>query len=98
MTVVENGIRAGVCTGDGPCDPSPLGAGKNWVTKTDPMEGIGVYARAIAHALIRDKGFTESHAIATAIGAVKHWAAGGGNVTDATRARAAAEVAHWEAL
>lgn len=95
---VELSVRAGVCTGPGPCDASPLGEGKNWVTKTDPKEGLGKYVHAIAHALRRERGLSEADSIATAIAAIKRWAAGEGHVTEATRARARAAVAHWEAL
>lgn len=98
MSITVLATRGGVCTGDGPCDSSHLGAGKNWVTKTDPADGLGDYVHAIAHALQRERGLSESASIATAISAIKHWAAGGGNVTAATRARAAKAVAHWEAL
>ena len=78
-------------------DTSPLGTGSNWVSKTDPIAGLGPFIRAIAHALIRN-GHPESEAIAIAIGTVKRWARGGGNVTPKTRAKAAAAVAEWEAL
>jgi hypothetical protein len=87
----------GVCTGTGPCVHTPIGPGPNWVTKTTSSLGLGLYARAIAKALMR-KGFTKQRAIATAIATVKRWAAGGGKVTPATRARAAKEVEHWESL
>jgi len=78
-------------------DVSPLGPGPNWVTKTDPVTGLGPYLHAIAHALMR-AGHSESEAVALAVGAVKRWAAGEGHVTAKTRAKAAEAVAHWEAL
>lgn len=81
------------CTGPGPCVTTPFGAGKNWVNK---VGGLPDYIRAVAHALVRS-GHSESTAIATAIATVKTWAAGGGNVSAATRARAAKAVAEWEA-
>jgi peptidoglycan hydrolase-like protein with peptidoglycan-binding domain len=83
---------AGVCTGPGPCDVTPTGSGKNWVTK---VGGLPLYIRAIAHAL-RRSGHSESDAIQKAVGIVKNWASGQGKVTPATRARAAAAVAEWE--
>lgn len=83
---------AGVCTGDGPCDTHIIGTGKNWVTDVD---GLPLYIRAIARALLR-AGHSESGAISTAVAAVKRWAAGEGDVTPATKARAAAAVAEWE--
>ena len=47
-------------------------------------------------ALIR-AGHSESQAIQIAVGVVKRWAAGLGNVTAKTRAKAAAALAEWEA-
>lgn len=77
-------------------DDSPLSSSTddNWIAKKG---GLPPMVRAIVRALERN-GHTESQAIAVAIGAVKRWAAGGGNVHPDTRARAAAAVAHWEAL
>jgi hypothetical protein len=83
----------GVCTGDGPCDTTPLGTGKNWVTKRG---GLPDYIRAVAHSLQGDH--TESEAIQLAIGAIQRWARGEGKVTPATRARAAAALVQWEAM
>lgn len=77
-------------------DTSPIGTpgGKeNWV---DKVGGLPLYIRAIAHALIRE-GFTKERAIATAVNRVKKWAAGVGNVSAKTRAKAAKAVAEWEA-
>ena len=83
---------AGICTGPGPCDVVPFGAGKNWVNK---VGGLPLYIRAIAHALHRS-GHSESDAIQLAVGTVQRWARGGGNVTAGTRTRAAAALAEWE--
>lgn len=88
-----DGMRAGVCTGPGPCDTTPIGEGKNWVTE---VNGLPLYIRAIARALLRS-GHSESQAIQLAVGTVKRWAAGGGKVSAETRARAAKAVAEWEA-
>lgn len=44
------------------------------------------------------RGKSESNAIQMAIGIVKRWARGGGNVDSGTRAAAAKAVAEWEAL
>ncbi len=84
----------GVCTGPGPCDTSPNGPGPNWVTEPE-VNGLPLYIRAIMHAL-RRKGMSEAQAAATAVATVKHWAAGGGHVSDETRQRAAAAAAEWE--
>lgn len=74
-------------------DTSPIGLKHNWVTS---VGGLPAFARAVAHALIRN-GHTESEAIQLAIGVIKDWAEGKGNVTAKTRAKAAATVAEWEA-
>jgi len=84
---------AGVCTGPGPCDTKPFGAGDNWVNKAG---GLPAYIRAVAHAFTR-KGMPESQAIQRAVGVVRNWAEGKGGVTAQTRARAAAAIAEWEA-
>jgi hypothetical protein len=86
---------AGVCTGPGPCDTHPTGhGGNNFVTRGG---GFDPYLRAIINALKRS-GHSESAAVQLAIGIVQRWARGEGNVSAATRARAAASLAHWEAL
>jgi hypothetical protein len=74
-------------------DVAPIGLGKNWVTS---VGGLPLFARAIAHALIRN-GHSESEAIQMAIGVIKNWAAGEGHVSEKTRAKAAAALAEWEA-
>jgi hypothetical protein len=85
---------AGVCTGPGPCDIHPTGhGGTNWLTK---VGGLPPYARAIVNALKRS-GHSESEAVQLAWGVLRNWARGGGNVSAATRARAAAAVASLEA-
>jgi hypothetical protein len=76
-------------------DTSPIGTPggrQNWVDKAG---GLPSFIRAIAHALIRH-GASVQRAIATAVAACKRWAAGGGNVSAKTRAKAAAAVAEWE--
>lgn len=94
MTTVD---LAGVCTGPGVCDTSPVGTPggrQNWVDKRD---GLPAYVRAVAHAM-RRKGDSESTAIARAVAIIKRWAAGRDNVTPETRARAAKALAQWEAM
>lgn len=51
------------------------------------------YIREVAHALMRDHGFTKSHAIATARNQIRKWAMGGGHVHSAVRAGASASEA-----
>lgn len=68
----------------------------NWIEQKKGT--LPPFVRAIAHALMREKGMPRSQAIALAIGAVKRWAAGGGNVSAKTRAKAVKSVAHWERL
>jgi hypothetical protein len=85
---------AGVCTGDGPCVSTPVGTGKNWVNKAG---GDSPYVHAIVHGLMR-AGHSKQEAETLAHGIIERWAKGLGNVTPATRARAQAAVAHWEAI
>lgn len=64
---------------------------------------LPAYIQNVARALMRDHGMGESQAIATAINAVKDWAAGrawGGRVkvTPEVRAAAGRAVAEWESL
>lgn len=59
---------------------------------------LPAYIQHIANDLREKRGMTTSRAIATAVAAVKRWAAGGGKVDPETRAAAAKAVAEWEAL
>jgi 2'-5' RNA ligase len=68
---------------------------KNWVENTGELPG---YVREIARSIERKRGVPLSRAIALAIGAIKRWARGGGDVDVDTRAKAAAALASWEAL
>jgi hypothetical protein len=72
----------------------------NWVEEAG---GLPAYIKEIAKSL-QKRGFDKSRAIATAINAVKRWAAGGpareggeGHVNPDTQAKAAAALAEWEA-
>lgn len=67
----------------------------NWIEAVggELPEYICVVARAIGRG-----GRSTSNAIEIAIGRIKKWAAGVGNVTAKTQAKAAAAVAQWEAL
>lgn len=80
----------------GPHDTSPVGTPggrQNWVDKAG---GLPHYIREIAHALIR-AGHPKSRAIQLAVAAIQRWARGQGNVSAATRAKAAKALAEWEA-
>jgi hypothetical protein len=59
---------------------------------------LPAYIQHIANDLREKRGMDTSRAIATAIAAVKRWAAGGGNVDAGTRAAAQKALAEWEAL
>lgn len=72
-------------------DRSP---GKNWVEEAG---GLPMYIRRIANHLHAEQDMTISHAIAAAVNTCKRWAAGGGNVTPETQAKAAKALAEWEA-
>lgn len=71
-------------------DASPLGK--------SGRRRLSNYVRMVAHALMRDHGFTRSHAIATAKNALKRWMAGGGHVRPQVRAGAAKGMAEQKAL
>lgn len=87
-TVVTPGGRIG---DDASLDRSPK---QNWVEKRG---GLPKYVRIVANALVRS-GHNRSKAIQMAIGAMKRWARGGGNVSPKVQAAAAAAVAQWEAM
>lgn len=80
------------------------GGPDNWVEQT---KGLPSYIERIAKHLHYERGFTISHAIATAVNTVKRWARKGGvvkygdphnmHVTTITAAQAAKAVAEWEA-
>jgi hypothetical protein len=68
---------------------------KNWVEQAGDLPG---YIREVARAIEREQGLALDRAIPIAIGRIKKWARGGGDVTAETRAKAATAVAAWEAL
>jgi hypothetical protein len=76
-------------------EPFSASRTSNWVARAG---GLPHYIQHIAHDLVEKRGLPESVAIAMAIGIVKRWARGGGNVTPKTRALAAEAVAQWEAM
>lgn len=65
----------------------------NWVEKSG---GLPNYICEIARSIHRKRGLPVSRAIAIAVGVVKRWAKGGGDVDASTQAKAAAAVASWE--
>lgn len=73
-----------------PVGTKPLWKHKGWQ--------LPAYIQHIANDLREKRGMSESRAIATAIAAVKRWAAGGGDVDPQTRAAARKAVAEWEKL
>jgi len=85
---------------------SPLGHEGLWHTPDKHVpekQQLPAYIQHTAKALMRDQGMDESQAIATAINAVKSWAAGeafGGHVkvTEEVRQAAQAAIKEWEAL
>ena len=84
----------------------PLGTRGLWRTpskKVPERQQLPAYVQNIARALIRDHGMPESQAIATAINALRAFAAGrafGGRVKTTPEVRAAARraLAEWERL
>jgi peptidoglycan hydrolase-like protein with peptidoglycan-binding domain len=79
---------------------SKKGPNDNWIERSsaDGRGQLPAYIQHIALALVRKRGMPKSRAIAIAIGTVKRWARGGGDVDANTRAAAAKAVAEWEAL
>lgn len=77
--------------------PEPFSASRtsNWVARGG---GLPAYIQHIAHDLMEKRGKSEGNAIQMAIGIVKNWASGQGNVHPETRAAAAKAVAEWEKL
>ena len=72
-------------------DASPLGH------KGGPRQ-LDDYVREVAHALMREHGFSESHAIATAKNALKKWSVGRGRVRPQVQAGAAAALIRQKLL
>lgn len=68
---------------------------KNWVERAG---GLPSYIEKIADSIHRKRGLPISRAISVAVGVVKRWARGGGDVNADTRAKAAKAVAQWEKL
>lgn len=68
---------------------------KNWVERRG---GLPDYIERIAKQLIARRGLPRPQAIQLAIGIVKRWARGGGNVKPDIRAQAAQAVAQWNAM
>lgn len=71
-------------------DASPLG--------THGPRRLDDYVRMVAHALMRKRGMSKSHAIAVAKNALKRWARGGGHVRPQVRAGAAAHLGIQKAI
>src|SRR5882724_8354982 len=74
----------------------PLGPGELWHQKDKSIQ-LPAYIQNIASALERS-GHDESSAIAIAVGTVKRWSGGGGNVSPEVKAAAEKALAEWEAL
>lgn len=68
---------------------------KNWV---EAAGGLPAYIDDVAGALYTKRGFSVSHAIATAVNKMKKWARGGDGVTKKTQAKAAKALAQWEKM
>jgi hypothetical protein len=89
MVVVDDVVSAQVGKADTPIPNKP---GKtNWVEEAG---GLPAYIRKIAEDLVDKHGV--SGAIRLAVGIVKRWCRGEGNVTAKTRAKACKAVAEWE--
>lgn len=87
-----------ISPGGRPINYSPLSRSKtdNWVARRG---GLPPYVRGVARGIAKKHGGkVTSRDIKIAIGRMKVWAAGGGNVHPAVRAAAGKAVAQWEAM
>lgn len=69
--------------------------GSNWVQENG---GLPEYICQVARSISTKRGKSISNAIQIAVGVIKRWAKGVGDVNADTRAKAAKAVAQWEAL
>lgn len=84
----------------------PLGTEGLWHTpskKVPEKQSLPAYVQNVAHALMRDQGMGEQQAIATAVNAIKRWAAGRlgwgkRKVTPEVQAAARRALGEWESL
>lgn len=67
----------------------------NWVEEEG---GLPEYICEVARSIAAKRGKTISNAIQIAVGVVKNWASGQGEVNPDTRAKAAKAVAQWTAM
>lgn len=77
---------------------APIGkGGTNWITKLKPGNKgqLPAYIQNVRNAIMRD-GTDESRATAIAIGRVRDWAEGKGNVSAEVKAAAAKAIAEWQ--
>jgi hypothetical protein len=78
------------------------GPADNWVEKTGPGGKRGqlpAYIQHVALAIRKKRGLgSTSQAIRIAIGVIRRWAAGGGNVDAETKAAAEKAMVEWEAM
>jgi peptidoglycan hydrolase-like protein with peptidoglycan-binding domain/ssDNA-binding Zn-finger/Zn-ribbon topoisomerase 1 len=77
--------------------PEPFSSSKtsNWVARAG---GLPPYIQHVAHDIHEKRGKTVSEAIRIAIGVIKNWAHGHGNVDAGTKAAAAKALAQWTAM
>lgn len=65
----------------------------NWV---EEQGGLPEYICEVARSIHQKRGLPISRAIAIAVGMMKNWSSGRGDVNADTRAKAAAALAQWE--
>lgn len=92
MGTVKKGLT--ISPGGRVADDSSLNRSpkKNWIERAG---GLPRYIRMVANALVR-AGHPRARAIPMAIGIVRNWAQGKGNVRPKVRAAAAKAIAEWE--
>jgi hypothetical protein len=77
--------------------PHPLGKPGGPGLFKDKSLSLPPYVQNIAHSLMEKRGMDKSKAIQVALGTVKNWASGQGNVKPEVRTASAAALAAWEA-
>lgn len=77
------------------CSLATPGGKENWVEQEG---GLPQYICEVARSIMEKRGKDKSNAIQIAVGVIKRWAKGVGDVNADTRAKAVAAVAQWEKM
>lgn len=77
------------------CSLGKVPGKNNWVEQEG---GLPQYICRVARSIHRKRGLSISRSIAIAVGVMKNWASGRGDVDADTRAKAAKAIAQWEKM